>query len=258
MTAETQTSSGGTSTTGVAPLLEARGISKHFGAVVALSDVNFHVNAGEVVGLIGDNGAGKSTFIKTLSGTYKPDEGQIFVNGEPVEFSGPREAQEAGIETVYQDLALFDELSIAANIFAGREKVSVGGLLKDKEMRDFTKNLITRLGVDLPSSKTVVRNLSGGQRQAVALARAVGFGTRIAFFDEPTSALSKAASEHVLSVISDLRKQNLGCIFIGHNLEHVMEVCDRIVVLRQGRIAGEVQKADFSVIGLVSLMVGGK
>lgn len=258
MNAETQTSSEKSSTTGVAPLLEARGISKHFGAVTALKDVDFRVNAGEVVGLIGDNGAGKSTFIKTLSGTYKPDDGQIFLQGEPVDFSGPREAQAAGIETVYQDLALFDELSIAANIFAGREKVFRGGLLKDNEMREFTKNLIARLGVDLPSAKTVVRNLSGGQRQAVALARAVGFGSRIAFFDEPTSALSKGAAEHVLNVISDLRRQSLGCVFIGHNLDHVMEVCDRIVVLRQGTIVGEVDRPDFSVVGLVSLMVGGK
>lgn len=257
MNAETKTSSGATSTTGAAPLMEARGISKHFGAVVALSDVDFHVNAGEVVGLIGDNGAGKSTFIKTLSGTYQPDEGQIFVEGKPVEFSGPRDAQDAGIETVYQDLALFDELSIAANIFAAREEVSGVGLLKHKSMRDFTKKLIGRLGVDLPGAGTVVRNLSGGQRQAVALARAVGFGSRIAFFDEPTSALSKAASEHVLAVISDLRGQGFGCVFIGHNLEHVMEICDRIVVLRQGRVAGELQKADFSVTGLVTLMVAG-
>lgn len=256
MTTETQTSSA--SKTGVAPLLEARGISKNYGAVVALSNVNFHVNAGEVVGLIGDNGAGKSTFIKTLSGTENPDGGQILVDGEAVDFSGPREAQEAGIETVYQDLALFDELSIAANIFAGREEVLGVGLLKEKGMRNFTKQLISRLGVDLPNSKTVVRNLSGGQRQAVALARAVGFGSRVAIFDEPTSALSKAASEHVLGVIKDLRKQNLGCIFIGHNLEHVMDVCDRIVVLRQGTVVGEVQKADFSIVGLVSLMVGGK
>lgn len=256
MTAETQVSSGSTATAGSAPVLEARGVGKHFGPVVALDGVSFHVNAGEVVGLIGDNGAGKSTLIKVLSGIYKPDEGELYVDGEPVEFAKPREAQAAGVETVYQDLALFDELSIAANIYAGREKVTAGGWLQEKDMRDFTKNLITRLGVGLPSAKTVVRNLSGGQRQAVALARAVGFDSRVALLDEPTSALSKAASEHVLSVVKDLRKQNLGIIFIGHNLDHVMEVSDRIVVLRQGQVVGEVDKAGFSITGLVSLMVG--
>lgn len=240
------------------PVLEARGVSKHFGAVVALTGVNFHVNAGEVVGLVGDNGAGKSTLTKILSGSYPPDEGQILVDGQPAHFAGPRAAQGAGIEMVYQDLALFDELSITGNIFAGREEAGFAGVLQEKKMRTFTEALIQRLGVNLPGLSTVVRNLSGGQRQAVAVARAIAFGSKVVIFDEPTSALSKSASEHVLKLVRDLRKQDIGSVFIGHNLEHVIDVCDRVVVLRQGTVVGEVQKADLSIAGLVSLMVGGR
>lgn len=239
------------------PVLQARGIAKHFGAVTALDGVDFHVDSGEIVGLVGDNGAGKSTLIKVLSGVHHPDDGEILIDGKAVQMANPREAQSHGIETVHQDLTLFDELSISANIFAGREMVSLGGLLKEGEMRTYTKELVTRLGVDLPSSKSIVKNLSGGQRQAVALARAVGFGSRVVLLDEPTSALSKAAAEHVLDVIRDLRRQDIATIFIGHNLEHVMDVCDRIVVLRHGTVAGSVKKSDYSITGLVSLMVGG-
>lgn len=240
------------------PVLEARDVSKHFGAVVALTGVNFHVNAGEVVGLVGDNGAGKSTLTKILSGSYPPDGGEILVDGQPVHFGGPRAAQGVGIEMVYQDLALFDELSITANIFAGREKAGLGGILQEKEMRSFTQDLIARLGVNLPGLSTVVRNLSGGQRQAVAVARSIGFGSKVVIFDEPTSALSKTAAEHVLKLVRDLRGQNIGSVFIGHNLEHVIDVCDRVVVLRQGTVVGEVTKADMTISRLVSLMVGGK
>jgi len=250
------TESAGSSVAVGTPVIEARGVSKYFGAVTALSGVNFHVNSGEIVGLVGDNGAGKSTLIKVLSGSYPPDGGEILVDGKPIQMSGPREAQSHGIETVYQDLALFDELSISANIFAGREKTAAGGFLKEKDMRTFTQELVARLGVNLPGVKTVVRNLSGGQRQAVALARSVGFGSRVVIFDEPTSALSKAAAEHVLDLIRDLRKENIASIFIGHNLEHVMDVCDRIVVLRQGEVAGQIDRSEFTVNNLVSLMVG--
>lgn len=258
MNATPETGLHGSSAALASPVLEARGVSKHFGAVVALTEVNFHVNAGEVVGLVGDNGAGKSTLTKILSGSYPPDGGQVLVDGVPVSFAGPRAAQGVGIEMVYQDLALFDELSITANIFAGREQVTVGGLLKESSMRSFTQDLIGRLGVNLPGMNTVVRNLSGGQRQAVAVARAIGFGSKVVIFDEPTSALSKNAAEHVLKLVRDLRGQNIGSIFIGHNLEHVVDVCDRVVVLRQGTVAGEVPKSEMTIPRLVSLMVGGK
>lgn len=257
MNATPETGFQGSSSSLASPVLEARGVSKHFGAVVALTEVNFHVNAGEVVGLVGDNGAGKSTLTKILSGSYLPDGGEILVDGAPVHFSGPRAAQGSGIEMVYQDLALFDELSITANIFAGREKVGFGGLLREKDMRSFTQELIGRLGVNLPGLNTVVRNLSGGQRQAVAVARSIGFGSKVVIFDEPTSALSKSAAEHVLKLVRDLRGQNIGSVFIGHNLEHVIDVCDRVVVLRQGTVVGEVPKAELSISRLVSLMVGG-
>lgn len=159
---------------------------------------------------------------------------------------------------VYQDLALFDELSITANIFAGREKVGAAGLLREKDMRSFTQDLIARLGVNLPGLNTAVRNLSGGQRQAVAVARSIGFGSKVVIFDEPTSALSKSAAEHVLKLVRDLRGQNIGSVFIGHNLEHVIDVCDRVVVLRQGTVVGEVPKSEMTIARLVSLMVGGK
>jgi ABC-type sugar transport system ATPase subunit len=258
MNAIPQSAPAGTSSTATGPVLEARAVSKHFGPVVALSEVDFQVHAGEIVGLVGDNGAGKSTLIKVLSGSYGPDGGEVLLSGETVHFSGPRAAQLMGIETVYQDLALFDELSITANIFAGREKVGGLGFLKEGEMRTFTQSLIEQMGVRLPNLKTMVRNLSGGQRQAVALARSVAFGSKVVIFDEPTSALSKAAAEHVLDLIRDLRAKGIASIFIGHNLDHVIDVCDRIVVLRQGSIAGELQKSEFSIERIVSLMVGGK
>jgi len=258
MNASPQGAAGGSSAAVATSVLEARGVSKHFGPVVALTGVNFQVNAGEIVGLVGDNGAGKSTLIKVLSGSYPPDAGEVLFEGQPVHFSGPRAAQIMGVETVYQDLALFDELSITANIFAGREKVAVGGFLQEGAMRTFTNNLIDQMGVKLPNLKTSVRNLSGGQRQAVALARSVAFGSKVVIFDEPTSALSKAAAEHVLDLIRDLRTKDIASIFIGHNLDHVIDVSDRIVVLRQGAIAGELQKSEFSIPRIVSLMVGGK
>lgn len=258
MNASTEAGLAGPSAAVGLPLLEARSVSKHFGAVVALTDVNFSVKAGEVVGLVGDNGAGKSTLTKILSGSYAPDKGEILVDGQPVHFGGPRAAQGVGIEMVYQDLALFDELTIFANIFAGRETVGFGGILQDKQMRSFTQDLMARLGVSLPSLSTVVRNLSGGQRQAVAVARSIGFGSKVVIFDEPTSALSKTAAEHVLTLVRDLRGQNVGSVFIGHNLDHVIDVCDRVVVLRQGAVVGEVSSPDMTIARLVSLMVGGE
>lgn len=258
MNATPQGAPASTSATATEPVLEAKAVNKHFGSVVALSGVDFQVHAGEIVGLVGDNGAGKSTLIKVLSGSYAPDGGEVLLSGEPVHFSGPRAAQLMGIETVYQDLALFDELSITANIFAGREKVGGLGFLKEGEMQTFTQGLIEQMGVRLPSLKTMARNLSGGQRQAVALARSVAFGSKVVIFDEPTSALSKGAAEHILDLIRDLRNKGIPSIFIGHNLDHVIDVCDRIVVLRQGSIAGELQRSEFSIERIVSLMVGGK
>ena len=238
-------------------LLEARGISKSYGAIQALDGVDFTVHAGEVVGLIGDNGAGKSTLIKVLCGAMAPDAGVLRIDGEQVTLRTPAQAQALGIDTVYQDLALFDDLSVAANVFAGRERVRKSRLLKHREMNDFTRDLVETLGVDVPNPKTLVRNLSGGQRQAVALARAAAFDSKIVFLDEPTAALSKGAAERMLEIIKDLREHGLGVVFIAHNIDHILEASDRIVVLRRGLVVGERTASETDLRELVSLMVGG-
>lgn len=241
---------------GDVPLLEARGIVKRYGAVTALDGVDFRVDSGEVVGLVGDNGAGKSTLIKILSGALGPDEGRIYIRGQETRMTSPREAQHHGIETVYQDLALFDELSVSDNLFVGRERVGPLRLLRKNAMRQFTEETIARLGVDVPDTTALVRNLSGGQRQAVAVARSVAFGSRVVILDEPTSALSKGAADRILEIVRELKQHDVGAIFIGHNLEHVTAVSDRVVVLRQGRVEGLVDRVDFDTQRIVSLMVG--
>jgi ABC-type sugar transport system ATPase subunit len=239
------------------PIIEAKGITKRYGAVTALDNVDFTLCEGEVVGLVGDNGAGKSTLIKILSGAVQPDAGEIRVNGERVDLHNPKVAQGLGIETVYQDLALFEDLSIAANIFLGREKKGWGGLLDHAGMLAFSQEVIRRFKVDVPEPRINVRSLSGGQRQAVAVARAVAFGTRVVILDEPTSALSKSASDQVLDIVRDLKSHGLSVIVISHNLEHVMGVADRIVVLRRGQLAGELPRGEATLQRVVELMVGG-
>jgi ABC-type sugar transport system ATPase subunit len=237
-------------------VIEARGMVKRYGAVTALQYVDFTLREGEVVGLVGDNGAGKSTLIKILSGAVQPDEGEIRVNGQTVALHNPKVAQGLGIETVYQDLALFEDLSIAANIFLGRERKRWGVMLDHQGMLEFSKEVIQRFKVDVPNPKINVRNLSGGQRQAVAVARAVAFGTRVVILDEPTSALSKSAADQVLDVVRDLKAHGLSVIVISHNLEHVMDVADRIVVLRRGQLAGELDRSEANIRRVVELMVG--
>lgn len=238
------------------PIIEATGIVKRYGAVTALAGVDITLYEREVLGLVGDNGAGKSTLIKVLSGAVQPDEGEIRVDGAVVHFTSPRIAHNLGIETVYQDLALFEDLSIAANIFLGRERKRLGIFLDHGAMNIFSQEIIDRLKVDVPNPKTIVRNLSGGQRQAVAVARSVAFGTRIIILDEPTSALSKAAVEQVLAVIRDLKAHGLSVIVISHNLEHVLDVADRIVVLRRGIVAGVLERSEATSRRIVELMVG--
>ena len=239
------------------PALEVRNMHKHFGAVIALDGIDFEVPQGEIVGLVGDNGAGKSTLIKILSGAQQPTEGEVFIEGRKVSFASPRDAQEYGIETVYQDLALFDDLSVAANMFVGREKRNRYGLLDHRGMGRFTKDVVQRLNVNVPDTRATVRNLSGGQRQAVAVARSVAFGSKVVLLDEPTSALSTQAAEHVLDIIRDLRKHGVSAIFVAHNMEHVQAVCDRIYVLRRGLVAGIIPKEDFSTHRIVAMMLGG-
>jgi D-xylose transport system ATP-binding protein len=237
-------------------LLEVRNVSKYFGNVIALKDVSTVVNAGQVTCVLGDNGAGKSTLIKILSGVVKPDDGEIKIDGKAVQIDSPHKARHLGIETVYQDLALFDNSTAVGNFFAGREKTRAFGWVDDKAMKRETDEIIDRLQVNLPADGEVGL-MSGGQRQAVACARAIAFGKRIVILDEPTSALGAREAGNVLRLIKDASEQGTSVIVISHNLEHVIEVADRAVVLRQGRYIGEEEPTKETQEKLVSMIVGG-
>jgi D-xylose transport system ATP-binding protein len=237
-------------------VLEVDGLRKRFGATRALKDVSLHLQENEVLALLGDNGAGKSTLIKILSGVVKPDDGEIRIDGKQVEIDSPHKARELGIETVYQDLALFDNSTAVGNFFAGREKTRFLGWVDDKAMKRETDEIIDRLQVNLPPDGEVGL-MSGGQRQAVACARAIAFGKRIVILDEPTSALGAREAGNVLRLIKDAAEQGTSVIVISHNLEHVIEVADRAVVLRQGRYIGEEEPTKDTQEKLVSMIVGG-
>jgi D-xylose transport system ATP-binding protein len=218
------------------PLLELRGISKHFGAVQALSQVDFEVYPAEVVGLVGDNGAGKSTLIKTIAGIYTPDTGGYYFDARPVSVKGPNDVTRLGIATVYQDLALCDNLDVVDNLFLGREMGMAGlGPLDEVGMERRALGVLQRLSVKIPNVRTPIAALSGGQRQSVAVARSVMWNARVVLLDEPTAALGVAQTRQVLDLIKNLRSQGLGVVVISHNLADVFEVCDRIIVLRLGR-----------------------
>jgi len=221
------------------PILEVRGVSKRFGAVQALSGVDFEAYPGEVVGLVGDNGAGKSTLIKIIAGTYQSDTGEYRFDGRRVTVHGPRDAQALGIATVYQDLALADNLDVVANLYLGREEL-VGpriplAFVNEVPMERRAIDVLRNLAVKIPSVRIQVASLSGGQRQSVAVARAVMWDAKVVLLDEPTAALGVAQTKQVLDLIRRLREQGLGVIVISHNLADVFEVVDRIVVLRLGR-----------------------
>jgi len=244
-----------------APLLEVRSLSKNFGAVQALSDFSMVVRPGEVVALAGDNGAGKTTLIKAISGVYRPSSGDILLKGEPVHFSTPQEARDKGIETIYQDLALADNLSIGANIFLGREPMTkVFGflpVLDRKKMADAARQTMALLDFHVSRMNAPVSNFSGGQRQAVAIGRAVYWNAQILIMDEPTAALGVPEQRKVISLIHQLKAQGRGVIFISHNLQDIFAVSDRIVVLRRGIQAGERNISETSHDDVVKLMVGG-
>ena len=237
-------------------VLEVDNLRKKFGATTALRDVSLQLHENEVLALLGDNGAGKSTLIKILSGVVKPDAGEIKIDGDRVAIGSPHDARELGIETVYQDLALFDNTTAVGNFFAGREKTGWFGWVDDKAMKRETDELLERLQVNLPSGGEVGL-MSGGQRQAVACARAIAFGKRIVILDEPTSALGAREAGNVLRLIKDAAEQGTSVIVISHNMEHVIEVADRAVVLRQGRYVGEEKPSKESQEKLVSMIVGG-
>ncbi len=243
------------------PLLEVRNLSKNFGPVQALNDLTMHVGAGEVVALAGDNGAGKTTLIKAISGVYRPSSGNVLLEGQEVSFASPQEARERGIETIYQDLALADNLSIGANIFLGREPMTkrFGFLpvLDRKKMAQAAKETMALLDFHVSRMEAPVSNFSGGQRQAVAIGRAVYWNARILIMDEPTAALGVPEQRKVISLIHQLKAQGRGVIFISHNLQDIFAVSDRIVVLRRGVMAGERRIADTTHDEVVKLMVGG-
>lgn len=237
------------------PLLSVRQVSKHFGAVEALVGVDLDVHAHEVVALIGDNGAGKSTLAKVIAGVLSPDAGIIERDGVPVAFSSPSAASAHGIATVFQDLALCENLDVTANVFLGHELRTPGGLLADGEMERATRGILQNLTVRIPSVRTPLHNLSGGQRQAVAIARTLIGEPKVVVLDEPTAALSVAQAAEVLTHIQGLRDMGLGVVLISHNMNDVRAVADRVEVLRHGRNNGSF-RADVGHETLLAAITG--
>ena len=236
-------------------VLTMHGVGKRFGAVRALTDVDFWVDEGEVVALIGDNGAGKSTLVKVLAGVHAPDAGTIEFEGEPVEISSPADAQDLGIATVFQDLALCDNLDVVANLWLGRE-LTTDGALDEVGMEQRTWTLLRELAAKIPSVRTPVAALSGGQRQTVAIARSLIGQPRVVILDEPTSALGVAQTAEVLNLIERLRERGHGVVLISHNMADVLAVADRIVVLRLGRNNGEFTAAEATSESLIAAITG--
>jgi ABC-type sugar transport system ATPase subunit len=228
----------------VAPLLQLEGVSRTFGNVVALRDVDMHIGAAEAVGLIGDNGAGKSTLVRILSGVHPPTTGGIRLDGQPVTFGSPLEARRAGIEMIYQDLALCDDLDVTSNVFLGRElKRSLAGpvrVLDRSRMREETERIIAELGLAVGPDR-LVGALSGGERQMVAVARALQFQPRLLLMDEPTAALSAEKIRVLLGLVEGLKRRGVAILLISHRFTDILHVCDRIVVVRQGSVVGELQ-----------------
>jgi simple sugar transport system ATP-binding protein len=247
-------------TTNGAPLLEVRGISKYFGSVIALKDISMFVRAGEVTCLLGDNGAGKSTLIKALSGVHKPDEGEYLFNGEPMHFSSPRDALDRGIATVYQDLAMIPLLSIWRNFFLGSEPTSGWGPLRRYNVgfaKETTRDELNKMGIQIRDPEQAVGTLSGGERQSVAIARAVYFGAKVLILDEPTAALGVKQAGVVLRYIVQAKQRGIGVIFISHNPHHAFPVGDHFVILRRGQVYGDFSKGEITLDELVKMMAGG-
>lgn len=243
------------------PLYEVRGIAKRYAGVVALDSVDFTLNAGEVVGLVGDNGAGKSTLVKVLSGAHEPDAGEILLEGTRRVWKSPHDALEAGIETLYQDSGIAPDLTVAANVFLGREIVRKGllgrmGFLDEKAMRKQAHAELERVGIAVPATTRPVSALSGGQRQAVSIGRAVAWANKVIILDEPTNHLGARQAGEVLEVIRQAKQKGFGVIFISHTLPHVLEVTDRIVVLRLGRVVADAPSSGFTPDSLLKAITG--
>jgi len=247
-------------TNGGTPLLEVRNVSKYFGNVLALKDISVQVGSNEVTCVLGDNGAGKSTFIKILSGVHRHDEGHLLLEGEETHFSSPREAKERGIATVFQDLATVPLMSIWRNFFLGSEPTKGVGPLKRVDVKFAQETMVgelRKMGIDIRDPDQPVGTLSGGERQAVAIARAVYFGAKVLILDEPTSALGVKQSGVVLRYVAQARQRGLGVIFITHNPHHAYPVGDRFVVLNRGRLLGTWRKGEITRDELIKMMSGG-
>jgi ABC-type sugar transport system ATPase subunit len=245
------------------PLLSIRNLIKRFGGLTAVNDVSMDIRPGEVVGLVGDNGAGKSTLIKCVSGVHRPDAGQIFFEGHEVQFSRPIEARQAGIETIYQDLALAGNLDVSANIFLGREvkKRHLLGAVKtldEKAMRFESDAILDRLGIHIPQMRLEIEKLSGGQRQAVAIARAIYWNARLMIMDEPTNNLGVPEQRKVMALIGTLRDAGVPVILISHTLPDVFAITDRIVIMHRGRKVAEMPTSSTDTTEVVEYMVGAR
>jgi ABC-type sugar transport system ATPase subunit len=242
------------------PLLKTVELSKRFGGLVAVDQVSLEVYPGEVVGLVGDNGAGKSTLIKMVSGVYHPDGGQIFLEGQEVRFDRPMEARRRGVETIYQDLALCENLDATVNIFLGREpmrrQLGLFNVVDRKHMLAESESVLDQLDIEIPDLLRPMRQMSGGQRQAVAIARAVYWNARLMIMDEPTAALAVAEQRKVLDLCHTLRDRGVPVIIISHNMQDVFAVADRIIVMRRGKKVGELAAKTTTTDEVVSLMVG--
>lgn len=247
-----------------APTLDVRGLRKSFGPVKAVRDVSFSVDAGEIVGLLGDNGAGKSTVIKCLAGVHGSDGGEIYVHGREAEIASPDSARAAGIETVFQDLALVPQLNVVQNLFLDREQVRGWfparqlGVLDKKSMQHRTEEILAGLNIRIPSVRQLVETLSGGQRQAIAVGRAAEWSRDLVLLDEPTAAVGVEQSATILDLMRTLRDKGLSIVFISHNMQQVTDICDRAVVLRRGESVADVQIADVGSDDLVGLITGSR
>jgi len=237
------------------PLIRMRDIYKKFGGVQALENVDFDLGYHEIVGLVGDNGAGKSTLIEILSGVYRYDRGEIFLEGEKVDIRTPRDAKELGIETVHQDLGLVDNLNVAKNMFLGKEPTKFG-LLNKRYMERESQRILGELRIEISSVRSTVRNLSGGQRKAIAVGKAIYTKPRIVIMDEPTAALAVKETEEVLKLIIQLKERGLSVVFISHVLQEIFSATDRIVVLRSGKKVGDKKTEETNMEETIRLMVG--
>ena len=241
-------------------MLSTKGLTKHYGGVHALDDADFEIQTGEHVAIVGDNGAGKSTFVRQITGVELPTAGQIFFDGREVQFASPLEARKAGIETVFQNLALADDLDVPANIFLGREEVyfNLGpfSFLNEKKMQAMAEEGLKRTAIKIPDIRNSIGNMSGGQRQCVAISRSATFASKLIIMDEPTAALGVQETAQVETIIRNLKNQGVPLILVSHNLRQVLDLMDRVVVFRRGRIVGSVDAGKTHGNEIVSLITG--